>query len=124
MHFTVARISYELAQWQSERAAQNHKIETPAHETFIGRDRRLRLVDHVLCGWTFSVWQTHSRYLPKGFAPTITLSRSLPWMAESKPSHCVCPRRNQPSLPVHDNSPNYDSSLLRPGRNSEYSSDS
>src|SRR6266487_1871395 len=65
MHLTVARISYELAQWQSERTTQNHQIETPADETFIDRHRRLRLVDYVLCGWTFSVWQTHSVIFPK-----------------------------------------------------------
>src|SRR6266568_5606251 len=115
MHLTVARISYELAQWQSERTTQNHKIETPADETFIGRHRRLRLVDHILCGWTCSVWQTHSRYLPKGSARTIRLSRSLPWMVGSKPWHYGCRRRNQPSLPVHDSLLNYDSSLSRPG---------
>ena len=40
MHVTVARISHELAQWQSERAAQNDKIDTPAGKASIGRHRR------------------------------------------------------------------------------------
>src|SRR6266480_35847 len=124
MHITVACISCELTQWQSKRAAQDDKIDTPAHETFIDRHRRPRMVDHVLCGWAFSIWQTHSRYLPKGSARTITLSRSLPWMVGSKPSHYGCRRRNQPSLPVHDSLLNYDSSLSRPSRNSGHALDS
>jgi hypothetical protein len=33
----VARISHELAQWQSKRAAQDDKVNTPAHKTFISR---------------------------------------------------------------------------------------
>src|SRR5207249_10934888 len=66
MHITVARIRQERAQWQSERAAQNDKIETPAQEPFIDRHRCPRLADHVLYGWTCSIWQPHSRPLPKG----------------------------------------------------------
>ena len=39
MHVTMARISHELAQWQSERAAQDDKIDTPARQTVLDRCR-------------------------------------------------------------------------------------
>src|SRR5437763_16810851 len=77
MHITVACISCELAQWQSKRAAQDDKVETPAHETFIDRYRRPRLVDHVLYRWTFRIWQSHRHYLPKRYARTMALSSSF-----------------------------------------------
>ena len=56
MDVTVRCISYEFAQWQGERAAQDRKIDTPTDETLVRRCRRLTLTDYVFSGRTINIW--------------------------------------------------------------------
>ena len=124
MHVAVCGISHELAQWQGERAAQNYKINTPAHEPFIGRaaSSTVRARSPQL-GYQFLLSSRSSLFL-KNHA-VITLSRFLSRTAGVR-SHGIAGIDDamQPSPPVHDNLPNCDSWLLGPSRNCQRLPDS
>jgi hypothetical protein len=56
MHVTVARINHELAQWQSERAAQDDKIDSPAGKAAAHRGPSICRPDFAGRGVINDIW--------------------------------------------------------------------